>query len=62
MEVTYSLLLPTTANKLWLLISSPNNLERFHPFCNKNIINKWPGVDAVDEIHYYNGHVYRAFC
>ena len=39
--------------------SLSNNLERFHPFCNKNIINKWPGVDAVDEIHYYNGHVYK---
>ena len=58
-DVTYSVLLPTTAHKLWLLISSPNNLELFHPFCNKNITNQWPGVDAIDEIHYYNGYVYK---
>ena len=58
-KVTYSVSLPITTAKLWSLISSPNNLELFHPFCNKNIMIKWPGMDSVDEIHYYNGHVYK---
>ena len=57
--VPFSILLPTTATKLWSLISSPNNLELFHPFCNKNITSQWPGLDSIDEIHYYNGHVYK---
>ena len=57
-EVKYSLLLPVRSEKLWSIISSPKNLELFHPFCKKNITRKWPGIDSIDEIHYYNGHLY----
>lgn len=44
-----------TRSELWKIISTPSNLELFHPFCEKNPITKWPGVDSSDTIHYYNG-------
>ncbi|MBF24940.1 MAG: hypothetical protein CMP49_00245 [Flavobacteriales bacterium] len=58
-KVSYTVLLPTSAHKLWSLISSPNNLEYFHPFCYKNIITKWPGLNSIDQVHYHNGHLYK---
>jgi len=58
-RVSYSIILPITSLKLWSIISSPNNLENFHPFCKKNKTLKWPGLGSSDEIHYYNGDVYK---
>ena len=29
----------------------------FHPFCSKNPIINWPGLNSVDQIHYYSGLV-----
>ena len=40
------------------LIKSENNLEKFHPFCKKNIVNNWPGINSIDELQYYNGDIY----
>ena len=58
-NVSYSTKLPISSSELWSIISSPKNLENFHPFCNKNKIFKWPGLGSLDEIHYYNGHIYK---
>ena len=44
-----------TRSKLWNIISMPSNLELFHPFCEKNPISNWPGINSADTIHYYNG-------
>ena len=52
-NVSYSTKLPISSSELWSIISSPKNLENFHPFCNKNKIFKWPGLGSLDEIHYY---------
>ena len=50
-------MLKTTISKsdLWSIISSPSNLELFHPFCDKNPVIKWPGTGSVDQIIYYSG-------
>lgn len=40
---------------LWEIISTPSNLENFHPFCLKNPVIKWSGEKSIDEVHYYNG-------
>lgn len=29
-----------------------------HPFCESNPVQRWPGPDAHDEIHYRSGLVY----
>jgi len=48
---------PISSSDLWKIISSPSNLELFHPFCSKNPIINWPGLNSVDQIHYYSGLV-----
>ena len=42
-------------SELWDIISMPSNLELFHPFCAKNPITNWPGIDSADTILYHNG-------
>lgn len=43
--------------KIWSTIAAPGNLENCHPFCDKNPVDKWPGVHARDAVFYYNGWV-----
>ena len=44
-----------SSSDLWDIISSPSNLELFHPFCDKNPTLIWPGLNSVDQIYYYSG-------
>ena len=44
---------PISSSDLWYIISSPSNLELFHPFCAKNPTINWPGLNSIDQIHYY---------
>ena len=46
-------------DKLWEIISKPNNLELYHPFCKKNPTIEWPGLKSIDQVHYYNGLIYE---
>ena len=46
-------------NALWEVISSPSNLELFHPFCKKNKIISWSKEDSVDQIEYLNGLIFQ---
>jgi len=41
------------------LIKTPGNLEKFHPFCKKNIVCNWGNQDSVDYVHYYSGKTYK---
>ena len=43
---------------VWEVISSPGNLEYYHPFCESNPVDKWPGEESIDYVHYYNGLEY----
>ena len=54
-SATYSLGFNTL--ELWELISSPNNLEKFHPFCRQNPSIKWEGAHSIDKIYYHGGKV-----
>ena len=55
--VSVSRSINTSPQNIWLVISSPGNLEDCHPFCDKNPVAKWPGVGSLDTIHYYSGWV-----
>lgn len=44
---------------VWNIISSPGNLEWCHPYCASNPVQKWPGPDSRDEVHYLNGMIYE---
>jgi len=45
--------------RVWDVISKPNNLELYHPFCESNPIEKWPGIKSIDYVNYYNGLKYQ---
>lgn len=53
--VTRSITVNCEPRNVWQLISRPGNLERYHPFCAANPVENWPGIKAVDYVHYYNG-------
>ena len=42
---------------IWSAITKHENLKDFHPFCEKNPVQEWPGVGAIDEVHYYSGWI-----
>ena len=44
-----------SAQKLWKLISMPENLNLCHPYCKKNTVQKWGSIGAKDTLEYYNG-------
>jgi len=46
-------------NATWQAISTPNNLERCHPFCARNPVKAWLGPDSRDQVHYLNGLVFE---
>ena len=54
-KVYYEEEINSSVDSLWDLISSPSNLELFHPFCKSNKIIKWPGENSIDELIYLNG-------
>ena len=56
--VNYQMNINQSSNKLWDLISAPNHLELFHPFCKKNIILSWDKFPPTDELEYLNGLKY----
>ena len=55
--ITHVQSLPASGEEVWQLISRPGNLTDFHPFCQSNPVEKWPGVGSRDVIHYYSGLV-----
>ena len=46
-------------NSLWEVVSSPSNLDLFHPFCRKNRIIKWSKENSIDQIEYLNGLIFQ---
>ena len=54
-EVRY--IFPVPSGDVWAIISTPEILEKTHPFCKRNPVQKWPGEGSKDTIEYYNGRV-----
>ena len=50
-----------SAVKVWKIISSPNNLNHSHPFCEANTFQKWGKVGARDTIKYYNNLILNRY-
>lgn len=51
----------SSTERVWNIISSPNNLNHSHPFCKVNIIQKWGKEGAKDTIEYYNNLVLNRY-
>ena len=43
------------ADRLWETISMPGNLEYCHPYCTRNTVIEWPGINSRDVLEYQNG-------
>ncbi len=41
--------------RVWSVLSTPGILQKTHPFCRANPVDKWPGPGSVDYVHYYGG-------
>tara|TARA_B100000214_G_C23905474_1_gene598632 strand:- start:271 stop:783 length:513 start_codon:yes stop_codon:yes gene_type:complete len=62
-NVTFSIEIKISKEKLWKLISSPGHLENCHPFCKSNKVINWVEGNYKDELIYLNGLKYiRDFC
>ncbi len=57
-KVQYEEEINSSIDTLWNLISSPANLELFHPFCKSNEVINWPGKNSIDKLVYLNGLTY----
>lgn len=55
--IPHSQRVPVSRERVWQVISAPGNLELFHPFCESNPVEVWPGAGSRDTIYYYNGLV-----
>lgn len=53
--ISHAVKIPASAKRVWQVISMPGNLEYFHPFCERNPVDIWPGTGSRDRIYYYNG-------
>ena len=53
-SVTLSINIGVLKSEVWDVISEPSHLEKFHPYCKKNDIIKWPGIGSKDRLTYLN--------
>ena len=44
-----------SAQRIWDIISEPNNLNHYHPFCKNNDIISWDSDNHHDMLEYLNG-------
>ena len=62
-NVEHSEVINSNIKEVWEIISKERNLESFHPFCSRNVIERWGDHQSKDRIEYLNGLVYyREFC
>jgi hypothetical protein len=50
------------AERVWSVIARSGNLTDLHPFCASTEVERWPGLDARDHIHYWSGLHYERDC
>ena len=57
-NVEHSEVINSNIKEVWEIISKERNLESFHPFCSRNVIERWGDHQSKDRIEYLNGLVY----
>ena len=55
--ITHSRRVEASKEEVWREISKPGNLIDFHPFCQSNPVEIWPGKGSRDKIYYFSGLV-----
>ena len=59
MKVSSYIKINKSANEVLNLIKSPNNLEKFHPYCISNKVDIWDCEKSIDYVNYYSGKIYK---
>jgi len=59
MNVNKSIFINKSKSTVLNLIKSPNNLEKFHPYCSTNFVETWGDSNSLDYIKYNNGTLYK---
>lgn len=54
---SHTLVVVAPRERVWQIISNPRSLARYHPFCERNLVERWPGAGSQDTIYYYSGMV-----
>ena len=55
--ISHSQRVEASKEEVWREITKPGNLTDFHPFCQSNPVEIWPGKGSRDKIYYYSGLV-----
>ena len=50
--INCQLYLNHSSKQVWNVISAPNHLNLFHPFCKKNSVISWEETSHIDELEY----------
>ncbi len=58
LSVSYSKEFNIDSSTLWALVSTPNNLNDCHPFCQSNKVVQWGDGEYSDILVYLNGRTY----
>jgi hypothetical protein len=58
-ELTFEVRRPIAASAadLWREMERPGHLVDVHPFCARNVPERWPGEGSRDAVHFHNGRV-----
>lgn len=56
---SHIIVVPETRRRVWDVIADPESLAKYHPFCERDEIERWPGVGSRDTIYYYSGAVFE---
>lgn len=48
-------IIQASAAAIWKEISTPGQLNKYHPYCRENKVYKWPGVGSKDGLLYHSG-------
>ena len=54
-HVSRARIIHAPAAAIWKEISTPGQLNKYHPYCRENKVYKWPGVGSRDGVLYYGG-------
>lgn len=54
-DVHLSRTIDASVTAVWAAISAAGQLNRYHPYCRKNPVERWPGVGSRDGVEYYSG-------
>lgn len=54
-HVTRARIIQAPPAAIWKEISTPGQLNKYHPYCRENKVYKWPGVGSRDGLLYYSG-------